>query len=259
MKKNDGRLAGILGAVIIHLIAGIIFMSFQIRALKKNNIEQFTVEFEQQAPPPVEKNDNQVKMPESEPVKNNASNVEKILQGDREMQNIARNMASRNQQKIDPKEYENMVKEEMIKNGELGKDNFIDEWKNRASQDPDENLALASKQPKKTEEDKPRPSQVLASNYKGPTRIYYDLEGRTHTYLPLPIYRCEGSGKVVLSIEVNLKGIVERAEVIPGESTTNDQCLIETAVSTALESRFNADVNAPRIQKGTLTYHFVAQ
>jgi hypothetical protein len=168
-------------------------------------------------------------------------------------------MASRNQQKIEPKEYENMVKEEMIKNGELGKDNFIDEWKNRASQDPDENLALASKQPKKTEEDKPRPSQVLASNYKGPTRIYYDLEGRTHTYLPLPIYRCEGSGKVVLSIEVNLKGIVERAEVIPGESTTNDQCLIETAVSTALESRFNADVNAPRIQKGTLTYHFVAQ
>lgn len=256
MKKNDGRLAGILGAVIIHLIAGIIFMSFQISALKKSSVENFTVEFEQ-TPVPVEKSIDPVKVPASEPVKN-ASNVEKILQGDREMQNIARNMASKNQQTIDPKEYENMVKEEMIKNGQLGKDNFIDEWKNRPSQDPDENIAMDSR-PKKNQEDKPRPSQILASNYKGPTRIYYDLEGRTHTYLPVPIYKCEGSGKIVLSIEVDIKGIVERAEIIPGESTTTDQCLIETAVSTALSSRFNADVNAPKIEKGTLTYHFVAQ
>jgi hypothetical protein len=257
MKKNDGRLAGILGAVIIHLIAGIIFMSFQISALKKNSIEQFTVEFEQA--PPVEKLEDPVKMQQPEPAKNNITNAEKIFQGDREMQNIARNMANRKQQAIDPKEYENMVKEEMIKNGQLGKNNFIDEWKNRASQDPEENIAVNSRQPKKTEEDKPRPSQVLASNYKGPTRIYYDLEGRTHTYLPVPIYKCEGSGKITLAIEVNLKGIVERADVIAGESTTNDQCLIETAVSTALISRFNADVNAPKIQRGTLTYHFVAQ
>jgi hypothetical protein len=234
-------------------------MSFQIRALKKNHIEQFSVEFEQEAPPPVEKKEDPVKMPQTEPAKNNVSSVEKILQGDREMQNIARNLANRKQQTIDPKEYENMVKEEMIKNGQLGKDNFIDEWKNRASQDPDENIAVNSRQPKKTEEDKPRPSQILASNYKGPTRIYYDLEGRTHTYLPVPIYKCEGSGKITLAIEVDLKGIVERAEVVPGESTTNDECLIETAISTALISRFNADINAPKVQRGTLTYHFVAQ
>ena len=94
---------------------------------------------------------------------------------------------------------------------------------------------------------------------KGPTRIYYDLAGRTHTYLPIPIYKCQGSGKVVLSIEVNQKGIVEKAQIIAKESTTSDPCLSETAVTTALISRFNSDFNSPKIQTGTLTYQFVAQ
>jgi hypothetical protein len=44
-----------------------------------------------------------------------------------------------------------------------------------------------------------------------------------------------------------------------GESTAKDECLIETAVSTALISRFEPNLNAPKIQKGTLTYIFVAQ
>jgi hypothetical protein len=99
----------------------------------------------------------------------------------------------------------------------------------------------------------------MAANYKGPTRIYYDLAGRNHMYLPIPIYKCQGSGKVVLFIDVNREGIVEKALIIGKESTTTDPCLIETAVTTALISRFNPDVNSPEIQKGTLSYHFVAQ
>jgi periplasmic protein TonB len=63
----------------------------------------------------------------------------------------------------------------------------------------------------------------------------------------------------MISIVVNLKGIVEDAKVNTGESTTTNPCLIETALQAALLSRFNADVDAPRTQKGTITYHFVAQ
>ena len=99
----------------------------------------------------------------------------------------------------------------------------------------------------------------MAANYQGPTRIYYDLAGRNHLYLPIPIYKCRGSGKVVLKIEVNQKGIVESAGIIEAVSTTADPCLVETALSTAKISRFNPDISAPRIQTGTLTYHFVAQ
>jgi hypothetical protein len=99
----------------------------------------------------------------------------------------------------------------------------------------------------------------MAANYKGPTRIYYDLIGRNHLYLPIPIYKCEGSGKVVLSIEVDQNGVVEKAQIAERESTATDPCLVETAINTALLSRFNPDVSSPRIQLGMLTYEFVAQ
>ena len=80
----------------------------------------------------------------------------------------------------------------------------------------------------------------MAANYNGPTRIYYNLPGRTHTYLPIPIYKCEGSGKAVLTIEVNPKGIVITAKIIASESTTSDPCLIETAINSALISQIQS-------------------
>jgi hypothetical protein len=78
-------------------------------------------------------------------------------------------------------------------------------------------------------------------------------------YLPLPIYKCEGSGRVVLSIEVDQNGVVQKAQIAERESTASDPCLIETAINTALLSRFNPDASSPRIQIGMLTYQFVAQ
>jgi hypothetical protein len=247
MRKNDGRLAGILGTVIIHLVAAIIFMSFQIRLVQKTDKDIFTVEFE-----PAEE-----VVAEEKKIELPTPLVEKILAGDNEMLNIARNLANKTDQKINAADYIDMVKDEMIKNGQLGKDNYIDEAK-KQPENGDEKLAYNEKE-KTTEKEKPKASQELASNFKGPTRIYYDLKNRTHTYLPLPIYMCEGSGKVALSIEVNQKGIVEDVKVITEQSTTSDDCLVETALTTARSSRFNADINSPEVQKGTITYQFVAQ
>ncbi|HEX2921181.1 MAG TPA: hypothetical protein VHO50_08455 [Bacteroidales bacterium] len=248
MKNRESRLIGILGTLIVHLIAAIIFMSFQISFEKKQNIEAFTVEFEE-----VEVNPEKDKLINLPPSKS----VEKILQGDNEMLNIARNLANKSDQTIDPAEYIDMVKEELIKSGKLDENNYIDEWK-RLRDNPEEQLSVAEKEKVKQPEE-PRKSQEMAANYKGPTRIYYDVPGRTHIYLPLPIYMCQGSGKIVLSIEINQKGEVIDADVISEESTTNDPCLSETAVSTAMISRFNPDVNSPKTQRGKLTYHFVAQ
>jgi len=248
MRKYEGKLVGILGAVIIHLIAGIVFMLFQMRSLQRDFSKEFTVEFAQVEEP--ETSDRQIKLP--------ASNIERILQGDEEMLNIARNLANKSDVKIDPADYIDKVKEELIKDGKLGIDNYIDEQKRLNEMNGDENLALEDKS-NENKEEKPKESQEMAANYKGPTRIYYDLKNRTHTYLPIPIYKCQGSGKVVLSIQVNQKGIVEEARIIDAESTTSDLCLIETAVNTALISRFSPDLYSPKIQSGTLTYHFVAQ
>ncbi len=254
MKKNEGRLVGILGTVIIHLIAAIIFMSFQIGSLHNEMNDVFQVEFApEETVKPEPKDDNkekQIALP--------ATTVEKVLQGDQELLNIARNMANKGDPKINAADYIDKVKDELIKSGKLGKDNFIDEQK-KAALNEDANISVAEKDSAGKKTNKPEKSQEMAANYKGPTRIYYNLPGRTHTYLPIPIYECEGEGKVVMSIEVNQKGIVEKVKVLEGESTTSDPCLVEKAVSTALISRFNPDMNSPKIETGTLTYHFVAQ
>ena len=246
---------GILGTVIIHLIAAILFMSFQLNSLHNKMREVIQVEF---APDEVIRPETK---DEASPklIALPATSVEKILQGDQEMLNIARNMANKGDPKINEADYIDKVKEELIKSGKLGRENFIDDQKRLAVMKGEENLPSGEKDTTRYKLDKPDKSQEMAANYKGPTRIYYDLAGRTHTYLPIPIYKCQGDGKVVMLIQVNQKGIVEKVEVMEKESTTSDPCLVETAVSTALISRFNSDINSPKIQTGTLSYHFVAQ
>lgn len=252
MKLNDGKLAGILGTVILHLIAGIIFMSLQIKALNKVYHEEMVVELntatEEELNEKLEK-----------PVKTTLTTVESILKDDPEMLNIARNLANKSEEKINASDYIDKVKEELIKSGKLGTDNYIDEQKKRNAGKSD--VTINSETVKsKTESDKVSDeSQKMAANYKGPTRIYYDLTGRHHLNLPIPIYMCEGSGKVTLTIEVNQLGEVTKAQIRTAESTATDPCLIETAEKTALESKFNPDSKSPKIQTGTLTYIFVAQ
>jgi hypothetical protein len=248
MKNYGGKLVGILGTIIFHLIVAIIIISFQIRSLKVQSRDMFEIEFI--AEDPIAEDQQLIEIP--------VTTIETILKGDEEMLNIARNLASKADPKVNRAEYIDRVKEELIKSGKLNENNYIDEQKKQAEK-PDENLAFNDESKVKDDENNPTESQEMAANYKGPTRIYYELEGRNHTYLPIPIYKCEGSGKVALRIEVSQKGIVEKTLVIAGESTTSDQCLIEAAVRAALITRFNSSVNAPKIQTGTLSYHFVAQ
>jgi hypothetical protein len=251
MKKNEGKLAGILGTVIIHLIAAIIFMSFQLTSLNREMKDIFQVEITPEEELPHTMNEKKIELP--------GTTVEKILQGDQEMLNIARNLANKGDPKINPADIVDRVKEELIKSGKLGKDNFIDEQKRLDAMKGEETILEGKKDTIGKKTGKADKSQEMAANYKGPTRISYNLPGRTHTYLPIPIYKCQGDGKVVLSIMVSQKGIVEKAVIIEDESTTSDPCLVEAAVSTALNSRFNSDVNSPKIQTGTLSYQFVAQ
>ncbi len=247
MRKYEGNLVGVLGTVIIHLIAAIIFMSFQLRTVQRDLSNEFEVEFVS-----VEENKDSEDMIEL-PVQS----IEKILDGDEEMLNIARNLANKPDIEINPDDYIDMVKEELIESGQLEQENFIDEMRKMDDMNGDEKMAYVNESA--NEDNTPDESQKMAANYNGPTRIYYNLEGRTHTYLPIPIYKCEGGGIVVLAIEVNRKGVVEKAQVIANKSSTSDPCLTETAVNTALASRFNSDIKAPKIQSGTLSYHFVAQ
>ena len=257
MEKTDGRLVGILGTVIIHLIAGILIMVFQIRELHvKANIIldlELLTEFENNN----NNNSNEeFKLPES-----SGTSVERVLQGDEELLNIARNLASTSTTTstiVSRDDYIDMVKDELIRSGQLGTDNYIDQGRSRSSNSTNDNYVPVSNVPVRNEEREPFEREITAANYTGPTRIEYYLEGRMNTYLHVPIYKCQGSGTITLQIEVNQRGDVEKATVLARGSAT-DQCLVETATNSALVSKFNPDINAPKIQTGTLTFQFVAQ
>jgi hypothetical protein len=249
MRKRDGKLVGVLGTVIIHLIAAIIFMSFQIKAINRPESEEILFDFTNPAEPEIIKKE--IELPPTQ--------IEKILKGDEEMLNIARNLSNKSEQKIDASDYIDKVKEELIKSGKLGTDNYIDEQKKAALKNEDELISVEKNKTGTEQKTNPDESQKMAANYKGPTRIFYDLAGRNHLRLPIPIYMCQGSGKVMLNIEVNQQGDVLKAQIAQSESTTTDPCLIETAVNTALISKFNPDYKSPKLQNGTLTYIFVAQ
>lgn len=247
MRRYNRKILAVFGTVIIHLIAGIIFMSFKLSELHTQKSKTYEIEYI-----PEETRNEDSPKPESKP-----STVEGVISGDRELMNIARNLANKPDIKIDRDDYINNVKDEMIRNGQLGKDNYIDDQK-KAEVRPDEaedKDAVIDKKPEVRPEEKGK----MIADYKGPTRIYYDLKGRNHLYLPIPIYKCQGSGIVAMYIDVNQKGEVEKVTVIEAKSTTSDPCLVETATNSALASRFNADAGAARLQRGTLTYQFVAQ
>jgi hypothetical protein len=94
--------------------------------------------------------------------------------------------------------------------------------------------------------------------YAGESSASYDLKDRYARFLPIPVYRCEFGGKVVVNIIVDRKGAVRKAVVDPSRSTTDD-CIIETAVDAALRSQFNESSSAPASQQGTITFVFVKQ
>lgn len=247
MINLKGKTVGILGAIILHLIAGIIFMVVQIGSIKEKGAAEIIVEFEKNEEVPVVEKKIEVPLTSKE-----------VFENIDEISNIAKNTASKSEEIINKEEYINKVKEELIQSGKLGVDNYIDEQKKVAYLSDKGETTVANTE-KEAKSETHNELEKIASTFKGPTRIYYNLPGRYHTYLPIPIYKCEGSGNITLSIEVNPVGVVVKAEIIAASSSTVDECLIETAVNSAMISRFNPDVNASKVQSGTLTYQFVAQ
>ena len=94
--------------------------------------------------------------------------------------------------------------------------------------------------------------------YVGKSSVSYNIKGRYKTYLPIPVYKCEFGGKIVVAVVVTRQGRVIKAEVVDAESNKDDS-LREVAVDAALKSEFNVDEKAPERQTGTITYNFVKQ
>ena len=102
------------------------------------------------------------------------------------------------------------------------------------------------------------PDSIKNTIYSGKSNIHYFLENRFHVRLPIPVFLAKGGGLITIDIQVNRAGEVVKAEARPSGSI-NDPMLPTYATQAAERTIFNSDPKAPTIQKGTITYRFVAQ
>lgn len=102
------------------------------------------------------------------------------------------------------------------------------------------------------------PDSIKNMIYSGKSNIHYFLENRYHISLRNPVYLARGGGKITIDISVDRNGNVISA-VPRNNSGIKDPMLPEYAQNAALRTVFNADRSAPGVQKGSITYTFVAQ
>lgn len=247
-RLNFNFINGFLGTVIIHLMAGIIFYTVKITGVYTQ-----TIEVKVETPESI-KRDLEDEIEKKQQEKAKLLRMDKTVDAfiaNQKRSNIGVNVSDKNPE----------VAEKDLQ--EIQKD--IEEAKNQIAS-VQENL---DKQDQKliTSDEKEAPQitrkkekiQGKLAVYKGPTNIYYDLAGRRNIFLYIPVYKCEGYGKVVVQITVNQAGEVTSA-VVDKTVSDKDECLNDAASDAALRSSFNYDnKNAPLKQKGTITYIFVAQ
>lgn len=90
------------------------------------------------------------------------------------------------------------------------------------------------------------------------TTISYLLNNRNAIYLPNPVYTCDRGGIIVINITVNTLGKVTKTDYNKKASSTENGCLIDSAIEYARQARFNTDSKMDE-QIGTITYSFPGQ
>ncbi len=95
--------------------------------------------------------------------------------------------------------------------------------------------------------------------FKGRTTATYDLPGRKDERLPIPSYRCIGSGVIVVKIKVSRNGKVTSTRIDAQQSSYSEECMEKDALTFAARAKFSASSTAAEPQEGTITYTYVAQ
>jgi len=222
----------------------IAFLWFKLGEVDKMQKEQVLIEFNELIQPQEEKT------AENKLSDEGAGDEMPVL--DRQtMHTIASNVASKMDNEISTEKYEKQVMQELgissLKAGGAALE--------KQAAEADENaIAEENSQTKEPDKDFDVPNVIRKDN----TTVSYFLEGRWHSYIYIPTYKCQGGGTVILDIVINQAGKVISALIAENKSTPDD-CLREEAFRSAASAQFNADPKAPTKQLGTMTYVFLAQ
>ena len=74
----------------------------------------------------------------------------------------------------------------------------------------------------------------------------------------IPSYLCNSTGLVRLNIKVNSKGLVTDCKIDNSLTTTDNECLIENAISYAYKWRFNQDFSKTQKQSGWIEFLYLS-
>ncbi len=102
-------------------------------------------------------------------------------------------------------------------------------------------------------------SDDAKGKYQGTCTVSYCFEDpiRSHRNLYIPAYTARGGGVVVLDVQLNRDGAVTSVRVASSTNTSLNSVAINAARNA--RTRFNINGDAPSLQKGTITYTFIAQ
>ncbi len=239
---------GIAGTILIHMAALIVVLTMQVNKARqiKDNLVYIDLKVLEELQKPVinEKSDTHLKSPEREArniaVNQSEDKIERY--DDYKNYEVPDNRLSNRAAQREASNRVNQAVRDIIKENDLHPD--------------DKELPMTESKPidfykaKKIEEE-----QV----YKGPTNIYYKLDNRKVSYLPVPVYKCKGGATVQVDIRVGQRGKVELATINGSGTDTTDPCFLDAARDAAQKTRFNFSTSAVQLQQGYIIYHFVAQ
>lgn len=237
---------GIMGTVIVHLLALIVLLSVQISRMEVPAAIEIVMALPE--PEEIQKAIEEKEKKEEIQRKSAAEEVEQMLRSIAVNENADRSRNSKPESNVQA--YIDEVMAELESGENVGKDG-------RYKPKRDKNFVKDSLQNLRDRREQALDS-LKSTFYSGKSSVSYNLKDRYARVLPIPVFKCEFGGTVVVNIAVNPKGAVQKAEVDGAQSQTDD-CLWRVATDAAMKSLFNVKADAPALQYGTITYHFVKQ
>jgi len=241
IKKN---IRGILGTLMFHMFLLIVFLLLKIQGFKQSTDLDVLLDYSQVIELPKEDKKFQLSEAEkayldrviaqSENTSNRASNTSEML--DKELS--TENFVNEYLQELDKARSEEWKKQQEEINSKLRQEDYV---------------------PPLFDEKK----EVDMDEYSGPSNVSYEFLqapfNRFKTYLPVPVYKCQGDGVVTVLVEVDQTGKVVSAEATLSQDNSDMDCLLEVATNYALRTRFEGSLQASKNHKARITYKFIAQ
>ncbi len=242
IKEN---LAGILGTVIFHMLILIIFLVVKIQSYKEIRDLSILMDFSEEPEEILQQEEEEMQEETEEEY------FERLLEQELNRSNRAANISQNIEEEISTEKFVNEFMNEL-------NESRTEEWLKR-QEELQKMLENEDLVPVNEEE----PSEEEEEPFTGPTNISYEfLEppyDRSSLRLPVPVYKCRGSGIVEVEVSVTRTGTVSSAKARVKEASHDATCLAEVAEKYASRSIFRGSASAPANQKAKITYIFIAQ